>query len=106
MTALNEGRTYDEVGQELGVAPATVYQRAYELRRKGNPELKPLKTRGREANLQERARKAIEEFLDGGSVKKEKPKAAPAPKRELPEPAANDPELDQDEAEALDSIFN
>ena len=109
LAALRDGKTYHELAVELGLKHGTVYQRAYELRRQGFDELKPLVHATRQANVVARARKAVEDFLTGGEPKKEKPKAAPKKeaekKAEIKAALADGEDMDADEAETLDSIF-
>lgn len=109
LAALRDGKTYLELAQELGLKHGTVYQRAYELRKQGFTELKPLTHASRQANVLARAKKAAEEFLLGDGPAKEKPK--PAPKKQAEKQAEvkaalkEGEELEADEAETLDSIF-
>jgi DNA-binding transcriptional ArsR family regulator len=109
LAAVRDGKTYQQLADELGMKHSTVYQRAYELRKRGFTDLKPLASAARRESFEKRAEKAVKEFLEGGVSPKEKPK--PAPKKQTEKQAEvkaalkDGDELENDEAETLDSIF-
>jgi transposase len=97
MKAVETGMTKEEFSRKIGVLPATVYQRVYELRHEGL-DIPLLKSEGRVSKL-ERA-KAILADLRGGAkagsvVVKAKAKAVPAKKEEAA--AAEEPVLSEEQ---------
>jgi transposase len=87
MKAVETGLTKEEFARKIGVLPATVYQRVYELRHDGL-EIPLLKSEGRVSKL-EKAKAILAELRAGakaGTVTvKAKAKAVPAKKEEVAE---------------------
>jgi transposase len=94
MKAVDEGISREEFAERIGVKPNTVYQRVYELRRKGI-ELTALPADGRKSTL-ERAKA----FLEGRGGK---PKAQP--KKPKPTPKEEVEEIETEEGDTLKEIF-
>lgn len=99
LKAVETGMTKEEFARKIGVLPATVYQRCYELRHEGL-DIPLLKSEGRVSKL-EKAKAILAELRAGakaGSVivkAATKSKAAPAKKEE--EPVAAEPVLTEEQ---------
>jgi transposase len=89
MKAVETGMTKEEFARKIGVLPATVYQRVYELRHDGlEDDIPLLKSEGRVSKMEKA--KAILAALRAGAkagtvTVKAKAKAVPAKKEEVAE---------------------
>lgn len=110
LKAVEAGLTKEEFAKKIGVLPATVYQRVYELRHEGL-DIPLLKSEGRRTKL-EKARAILEELrgpkgTPGAKVKPSKPKAEKPKASKAAEEVAEEPVLDSEESQedALAKIF-
>lgn len=98
MKAAETGMTKEEFARKIGVLPATVYQRAYELRHEGL-DIPLLKSETRVSKL-EKAKAILAELRGGVKTAKvvTKATAKTTPKKEeAEEPVADEPVLSEEQ---------
>lgn len=88
LKAVDEGMTKEDFARKVGLKPATVYQRVYELRREG-ADLPLLATTSRRP-IKDRAKSIISEYQSRKAKKAEPKAAAPVEEeQELPDALAD-----------------
>jgi hypothetical protein len=102
MKAAKEGMTKEAFAEQIGVKPSTVYQRVYEIRKNGHPEVPLLRSEGVKS-LKERIDAILGDAKPEAKAPKQKAKAKAEPKVEEPKLVADD-EADAEE-QTLSEIF-
>jgi len=100
MEFYKQGRSREELAEELGIEVSSVYSRVQVEKRRGN--VMPLIPKQRSDGDSEELKKLLDEFADMASAESGRPKAKAKPASK-PEPEEDDDEsaLEVDEIEAL-----